>query len=262
MIAKTIFIIAALVTISKGCYGFLKWYKSERSAIRPRLLQVLKSDKVFVFFLILTFCSAMIALFYLQINAESSFEVYKPFQPAYEKYKSKLGKPIGNVVKENENKGYIYQASHEHAMILYSMNDMNFYFLNDNSTWEKYRDKWDRHPALKNDDELRKLLHLPDSCDPPYAGVARLWNLDPKKFNWMGGRKWHCRYNQGAYQYFERGTIIGNFPRIKNDKIHKSLLYVLTDDGQWESEPSGEDAPQCDEPIQLSHPIKYNPSHS
>jgi hypothetical protein len=117
-------------------------------------------------------------------------KVYEPFESVYREHKTKLGKPIGSVMKDD----HAYEAAHEHAIVIYIESLTAFYRLeNTASKWTKYPDAYWEYVDWFNDRWLRQHFSTPKGLNPPFGGVAKNWERDKTNWSWIGGTK-HEKY--------------------------------------------------------------------
>jgi len=103
----------------------MAFLKSKKGNLLPPILYGLSTAIIVLFIVIFAYN------IYLHILQPS---IYKPFTKIYENHKTKLGKPKGEAVKDNNP----YEAAHEHATVL-RIEKLNAFFLLDprTSTWRK-----------------------------------------------------------------------------------------------------------------------------
>lgn len=215
---------ANLITIVLGVCTFYRWMRKkagEEKGMFSKLRLAWESDKILtllIVLLIISYCFSMY-LFYAQPSWQIiTFppKVYEPFKEAYKENEAdeiKLGKPINEITKETD----VYEAVHERAIAIWFKSLNRYYVLdNRNSTWTLHPDpSWETKNKWTNDRWLREHFNPPKDLGPPYSGVAKLWDRDPKNWAWIGFRVWHCHYyNSVYYQKFENGIIMGNFPLL------------------------------------------------
>lgn len=96
-----------------------------------------------------------------------------------------------------------------------------------------------------DDEEVRKLLHLPPSCLPPIGGTARFWEKDPGQWRWVGCRMWHRLYQRSqfqgqfpgrpfrpvVFQIFQNGKLIGRLR--SNTQTEQAEVICIMDGGNW-----------------------------
>lgn len=231
--------IASGFVIISGSFSFLGWALKQQKLLdmKTKIVQFWKSDK-FLAISISVFILSSIFNLYLTFAQPSwkiiTFQprVYEPFEDVYKKYKSKLNDPIGEVKTTNS----VYYAVHENANVIWLKVHARFYVLNDlNRKWtEYYESSWDLDPKWHNKKWLIERFQPPEGLDPPYAGVAWLWDRDPENWSWIGFKEWDCLHKNIYYQEFEEGMIIGNF--LRHPSRGSSILFVLMDDFRWELE--------------------------
>ncbi|HEY0320680.1 MAG TPA: hypothetical protein VGC66_07005 [Pyrinomonadaceae bacterium] len=170
------------------------------------------------------------------------------FKSAYEEYKDKLGTP--KPAKEIE---LAYYAKHEQAWVIWLYRRKEIYLLGTNNKWNEIPDEFVRPKEEETylfDEANRKKLKTPKGKLPPYGAIAKAQANNPKIWDMIGGREWHCFYYRWVVQIqeFERGLIIGGFrPIPENEKL--SVVYVLTnDDSKWKEVQSDGVVPPCIEP--------------
>lgn len=161
--------------------------------------------------------------------------VYKPFMSAYEKHKTKLGKPIEEV-KSTKNAS---EDEHEYATVIWSDSLAKYYRLSKkDDNFSKYpQPTWDLDLKYLNIEWLTKRFSPTKGFKPPYSQLAALWDVDEKNWSWIGFRKWHSYFDSIHYQRFEHGIIIGSFPKYPTYK-NKDLLFILFDDSRWDLQES------------------------
>ena len=194
--------------------------------------------------------------YWLSLGELSERPVFELFKPTYDVFAKDLGRATSLV--RRMQLAEVYQSSHEHAIIIWTLFNKQFYRLGlDGDKVNKWTSRPDPDfqdsdkPEWRSDVELRKTFKAPAGKDPPFAGVALRWSKDPGGWEWIGWRSWHCYFQQTAllpaYQEFERGLLIGGLGSEEGD----SQVYVLIDDkdsrdsGHWGSRPIlGVTAPQ------------------
>lgn len=180
------------------------------------------------------------------------------FSAVYPKYANRLG----NSVSSPEPSNGAYQATHEHATVLWIARTLTFYLLptDPSKKWVRQPDAdWQAAPEWYNDDALRLRFKTPAGLGPPFAGVANRWSHDPENWKWIGWRQWHCGFDpdQIVLQRFEHGIMIGPF---RLHPLNKSAqLFILLDDGSWFPELASGDAPACVAPAQGVVPAQNTP---
>jgi hypothetical protein len=161
--------------------------------------------------------------------------VYKPFTPAYEIHKKKLGKPIEEVKLTKDAS----EAAHEYATIIWSNRLAKYYRLrNKDHSWSEYpQPVFDLDLKWLDNKWLTKRFHPTKGLKPPYSQLAALWDADEKNWSWIGFRNWHCYFDSIHYQKFEHGIIIGSFPKYPTTK-NNDVLFILFDDSRWDLQES------------------------
>jgi hypothetical protein len=146
---------------------------------------------------------------------------------------SRLGKATSNAFEG----GVAYQARYEHAMVIWLESLLTFYIFPDDRTKSAIVQKdsdWSADPRLTNDVELRKLFpKIRRDKNPPYAGIANQWLRNPKEWEWLGAREWHCSYAHPGirYQIFANGIIVGAF-RL-NIASNVGQAFAIANDDTW-----------------------------
>jgi hypothetical protein len=186
-----------------------------------------------------------------QIINFHTIQVYEPFRPFYRIHMEELGNPKEEVQLETQ----AYEASHEHAIILW-LNGLSKYYVlqRDDYSWRDWPEP-DWGNVIKRDSEwrddkwLRHRFPPPKDFNPPYGGVAVLWARDEKYWKRIVGyRDWHCSLDSIYYQEFDHGKIIGSFPKHSSDKTD-SVLFILTKDHRWDLQEYGTLKPSsCKQP--------------
>lgn len=159
-------------------------------------------------------------------KAYPGFDLSPPIQ-------SRLGKPLGDGETIQKN----YQAKYERAGVVWLKRTLTFYILPINTT------KWIEQPEPNTpkdqryqDEEFLKSLFpdVPAGKKPPYAGIAKFWRGDPKK--WMtrlGWREWDCAIKAVHYQEFENGFVFG--PVLNTPWVPEGVIWVLYNNGSRET---------------------------
>jgi hypothetical protein len=185
-------------------------------------------------------------VFGYDIYDRHSSGVAPAFKQTYQQYKTALGRPT----EQLSAKG-IYQAWHEHAVVIWVKADEAFYVAKmvdseKDSSWqliddshfedERQQENW----KLYDDAKLRTMfrpLGLPDNRYPPWAGVASHWLRNPGYWKELvGWRRSHCGLDPRFvfFQRFEKGTIIG--PVRRNATVdNEGELFVFLNGGGWRS---------------------------
>jgi hypothetical protein len=181
-----------------------------------------------------------------QAHSKPDHAVASALNGVYAKYSARLGKPLAD-----SETGYAYQATHEHAVVIWSDEQKAFYQLpvDPARKWGKYPDPdYQRSPEWYRDEALRRRFKPPTNLGPPYAGVANHWVHDPKNWTWIGWREWHCYFTPGVVfvQSFEHGVVMGPF-RLHPDNS-AAQVFVLHESGSWESSTFNGDSPPCGVP--------------
>jgi hypothetical protein len=158
-----------------------------------------------------------------------------------------LGKPTGPI----EQTTAIYQASHEHAMVVSLLPTLDVFVFPSDRSKKAIR----QHAAAWKDDRkwfdesyLRSLFHPPKEKLPPENRVAELWAQNPDQWKWIGWREWSCPFvlDNFYYQKFEKGIIIGVLPT--SETLGQSQIFAYADTGEWNSTISETvEAPACNE---------------
>ena len=164
-------------------------------------------------------------------------EVYEPFRADYAIHAEQLGKPLarGQLAEDRA----IYQAVHQHAIVIWLQPKMRFYRLKTRENkWDWKPDPdWEKDSKWYRDSDLRRRFKPPTDFGPPYAGLAARWDANPADWKWIGWRKWHCYFSDDsehlpAYQEFERGIVIAG---LRPALIEPSApqMFILFNDGRW-----------------------------
>ena len=153
--------------------------------------------------------------------------VYKDFEQVHGMY-GQLGNPVGDAVPS----GGAYQATHEHARVIWIAQALTF-FVVPNDHHKEIVSQPDPDWGSESSGQFpeckkRNLL-------PPFAGVAANWTEEPSEWSWIGCVKWECIFSDKdktiRYQAFEHGKVIGPF-RL-NPHVSAGKLFVLMDDRTW-----------------------------
>jgi hypothetical protein len=92
---------------------------------------------------------------------------------------------------------------------------------------------------------------VPADRDPPHGGVAYYWLQNPGQWEWIGWRRWYCRYfHQIRYQQFENGTVFGIYRSDENNDA--GHIFVVMSDNSWLMKPVRTAAPKC-----IKDPVGY-----
>jgi hypothetical protein len=145
-----------------------------------------------------------------------------------------------------QKSGYAYQANHEKAMVLWieKLSPQFIFFIEDGAR-PNSEPRWIRRgataysdPKYADSDYRKKAFNPPDGKHAPYAGVAKLWELDPpywkKLIGWL---QWHANLRPGGvdFQEFDNGIIVG--PILKYaDEGHgerPGQLFLAINEGAW-----------------------------
>lgn len=128
-------------------------------------------------------------------------------------------------------------AVHERATSLWFVPDITSIFLPTASGDKpvKYLPNsaiWKGNEGGKNyfdDETARKLTGTPKDKYPPLGGLARLWELDKNRWDWIGYREFEYHYgpNKVFFQRFERGLKIGPLPA--GNKSNQAEVLVIPD---------------------------------
>jgi hypothetical protein len=161
-----------------------------------------------------------------------------------------LGSPIGQIETTTD----VYQASHEHAMVVSLLPVQTvFAFPKDGRPATTYRfatisdeRKW------WDDGFLRDRFKPPKDKKPPEYRVAEAWDQKPEQIKWIGWREWSCpfRLENFYYQQFENGIVFGILPT--SESLGSSQIITFLNGGKWSAiEPvdkiGGVSAPACNE---------------
>lgn len=162
-----------------------------------------------------------------------------------------LGSPTGEI----ETTTAVYQASHEHAMVVSLLPMQAVFALPKDSN----RAATVYHYATIDDDRkwwddkfLRDKFKTPHDKKPPEYSVAELWDQKPDQLKWIGWREWSCpfTFDKFYYQKFANGTIFGILPT--SETLGSSQIITFIDGGKWSAiepldGPGGVSAPACNE---------------
>jgi hypothetical protein len=196
--------------------------------------------------LVVAFCVGSLGYFWFKEGSSVPPNVLSEF----ERTKTpQLGKAVGPV----EVTTGVYQASHEHAMVVSLLPVQTvFAFPKDGSrpaiayhfaTISDERKWWE-------DEFLTTHFKSPKDKKPPEYRVAELWDQKPEQLKWVGWREWSCpfRLEKFYYQQFENGIVFGVLPT--SETLGSSQIITLLNGGNWSAiEPldSGVSAPACNE---------------
>ena len=158
-----------------------------------------------------------------------------------------LGQPLQPI----EETDAVYQAAHEHAMVVSLLPMLDVYIFPNDRTKKAIR----HHTATFLDGRewfddafLRALFHPPKDKKPPESRVAELWSQNPDQWKWIGWREWSCPFalEKFYYQKFEKGIIFGVLPT--SETLGSSQIFAFANTGDWNS--TGTElvsAPGCNE---------------
>jgi hypothetical protein len=206
--------------------------------------QFLSAHKFLATIIFLAILFWFFSLYYFLANPSSLFitfrwpfitfqpNVYEPFKSVYKDHKTKLGARIGSVIED----GHVYEAVHEHAMVIYVASLAAFYRLEyKTSKWTKFPEIYfDVTPQWLTDRLLRQHFPPPQGLNPPYSGVAKNWQREKKEWSWIGWRIWHLYLHGVHYQKFEHGIIMGNFLLLPDTNVPGTVFVLFTNDSTWE----------------------------
>jgi len=157
-----------------------------------------------------------------------------------------------------------YQAVYENADVIWIKPLLRIFVLPHNPDIELTRiseSSWATDPALFDDDKARAIFHPPDGKFPPHGGIADRWKKDPKQWQWLGWREWHCRFaNQIYYQHFEHGTVFGIF-RLHPTQNEGQIIMIGNDD-TWKPKHVTGNVPACGPVGPQFAPSSNQPNHS
>jgi hypothetical protein len=158
-----------------------------------------------------------------------------------------LGKPAGPI----EETDGVYQASHEHAMVVSLLPTLDVFIFPKDRKIKATR----QHAAAFTDSRkwfddasLRAIFHSPKDKMPPETRVAELWSQNPDQWKWIGWREWSCPFvlKKFYYQRFENGIIFGALPT--SETLGLSQIFAYANTGDWKSTLSETvEAPACNE---------------
>lgn len=189
--------------------------------------------------------------------AASVPEVFGAFRPAYEKYKSQLGKANDR----ERSSDLISQQSYEHAWLVYFHQPLQggFVLFRQIGKWE-FRDDtapsrlhrdWTDQAWLNSHDWMGDGSRPSDGLRVPDGGIAKLWVDRPERWRPIGWKDWDCGHARKfdvCYQEFEHGYIIGLLR--SRPEYDDPLIFVLVGkDGDQRWFPVGSDLtpPPCDQ---------------
>lgn len=158
-----------------------------------------------------------------------------------------LGKPTGPI----EETDGVYQASHEHAMVVSLLPTLDVFIFPKDRKIKAVR----QHAAAFTDGRkwfddasLRAIFHPPKDKKPPESRVAELWSQNPEQWKWIGWREWSCPFalQKFYYQRFESGIIFGVLPT--SETLGFSQIFAYANTGDWNSTlTETPEAPPCNE---------------
>jgi hypothetical protein len=180
------------------------------------------------------------------------YEAFRRIRESYPQLGSPLSKeePIENPATRSP---YLYLAEHQCAYVIW---DRKFFQLalddcddHKSNTWARVADVMDQgeSPNLQigkeyGDGEWLKehFKDTPVGLFPPFGGVAQGFDRFPKKWLWVGYRRWHVALCGVMKQEFEGGRIYGPVPihRGANDNLEALILLyenkTTKDKGTWD----------------------------
>jgi hypothetical protein len=179
-------------------------------------------------------------------SAARPFPVDNIFKDAYQDHKDKLGEPKAEAISLD----FVYFGAHEHAHVLWIQKETKFYRLrHEGWTWTSSGDPLPREDTWFSDEDNRKRFNTPSNVLPPWAGVAYQCYINPKDWEWIRWRLWHCAYHETFKQEFEHGFMIGPFRRFREDVEKKVHVFTLLNNQKWESTAVAADVlPMCHDP--------------
>jgi hypothetical protein len=158
-----------------------------------------------------------------------------------------LGQPVHSI----EETTAVYQAAHEHAMVVSLLPTLDVFVFPYDRTQKAVR----QHTATFldarewfNDAFLRGLFKPPKDKNPPESRVAELWSQNPNAWKWIGWRAWSCPFvsEKFYYQKFENGIIFGILPTSETGGV--SQIFAFANSGEWNSTTTeAAQAPACNE---------------
>lgn len=143
-----------------------------------------------------------------------------------------IGQPVGGIKIANE----AYLAHYRNAILIWAFPPSKIYRLHkENSAVDVFDDQTNEHVSDEYYDELavRRLLKIPNADTPPWGGPARLWHKNPKDWEWIGSRLWHCAIDPRTkirYQEFTNGIVLTTFP-VANGSTLGRAYYIAN--GKW-----------------------------
>ena len=231
----------------------LKWLLSKLRPGATTILNTVAGDPrwwvaAVLAILIFTGLPAVLGIAGRSQTATSEGDVPVPTAVVQEFAKAQTGM-LGKTTSQIETTKDIYQASYDHAMVVWLLPVVDVFVLPTDPTVKAIRyptATWNGSQEWLDDSYLRPLFDTPQDKKSPEYIVAQLWFNNPSKWNWIGWRQWSCQFYKDSfyYQMFENGVMFGVLPM--SEALGYSEIITVANDGAWTSSRSSTvEAPAC-----------------